>query len=343
MNIILHRDRVFYYNRDNPTRVYFSDLAPDYDTIDSVSFFYVPDTTQPDPIVGWKVFLDQLVILTKESKWTLIGDDLSSFRLNQAPGGTHGAVSQEAIAVSDTRLFFVSGDGGPYYYDGSRDVRIGRNIEPEVSNIADYDTIDSIMTATEWRIYYQRLDDSTHQHMLLYDLTYREWFIDTETYTRSPDQRSLEGNELIEGSSVVGALYIAEAQDAQLGAPIDWKYWTNYKKYTSGIAKDRVRTFRAIFAAPDRTTTVQVGKDADFDDNATMKNVLLQTSGVLYDDGETYDSPTALYGRGTRIADPRVSLSGRAKNTQYRFEKFGAHTPVGLYGYEGIIKSGRPR
>lgn len=342
-NIKLHKDRVFYYNRDARTRPYFSNLAPDYDTIDPVNFFYVPDPTNPDPIVGWEVFLDQLQIFTKETKWSLIGDDLSSFRLNQAPGGTHGAVSQEAIALSGTQLFFISRDGGPYYYDGARDVRIGRNIEPELDYIGDYDTIDTIMTATEWRIYYQRLDDSTHQHMLLFDLTYREWFMDTETYTRSPSIRKLEANELIEGSPVVGALYIAEAQDAQLGAPIDWKYWTNYKKYSSGIAKDRVKTFRAIFASPDRTTTVQVGKDADFDNDASMKNVVLNSSGVLYDDGETYGSATAIYGRGSRISDPKVSLSGRAKNSQYRFEKYGAYTPVGLYGYEGIIKSGRPR
>lgn len=343
MNIAFHKNRVFYYNKDNPTRVYFSELAPDYDTIKSVNFFYVPDPTSPDPITGWEIFQDQLVIFKRESKWLLVGDDLSSFTLNQSPGGTKGAVCQEAIAKGETRLFFWSIDGGPYYYDGARDVAIGDNIQPEAKNITNPELIDSIVTEREWRIYYRRLGDTEHRRMLLFDLTYREWFLDTETYTRLPDVRGLESNELVEASSTLGALYMGEVQDAQLGAPIDWKYWTNYKKYTSGIAKDRVRTFRAIFDSPDRTFTVNVGKDADFDNDPTTKTIILETSGIVYDGGETYGSPTAVYGRGSRISDPKVSLSGRAKNTQYRFEKYGAFTPVRLYGYEAIIKSGRPR
>lgn len=342
-NIILHNNRVMYYNKDNRTRVYFSDLAPDYDTITSVNFFYVPEPTSPDPITGWKGFQDQLVIFKRESKWLLVGKDLASFSLNQSPGGTKGAVSQEAIAMGENRLYFWSIDDGPNYYDGTRDVPLGDNIQPEIKNIVNPELIDSVITDREWRIYYKRVGDDSHRRMLLYDLRYREWFLDTDTYTRAPSVRTLEANELVEGSSTVGALYLGEVQDAQLGAPLDWKYWTNYKKYTSGIAKDRIKTFRVVFEAPDRTFSVSVGKDADFDNDATYKNVVLATSGILYDGGETYGSDTAIYGRGSRIADPKVSLSGRAKNTQYRFEKYGAYTPVRLYGYEAIVKSGRPR
>lgn len=343
MNIWFHKNRVFYVNKDNPTRVYFSELAPDYDTIKSVNFFYVPDPTSPDPITGAEVFQDQLVFFKRESKWVLVGDDLSSFSLNQSPGGTKGAISQEAIAKGETRLFFWSIDGGPYYYDGARDVAIGDNIQPETKYITSPELIDSVVTDREWRIYYKRVGDTEHRRMLLFDLVYREWFLDTETYTRLPGVRALEANELVEASSTIGALYMGEVQDAQMGAPIDWKYWTNYKKYTSGIAKDRVRTFRAIFDSPDRTFSVIVGKDSDFDNDPTAKTVILETSGIVYDGGETYGSPTAIYGRGSRVSSPKVSLSGRANNTQYRFEKLGAYTPVRLYGYEAIIKSGRPR
>jgi hypothetical protein len=343
MNIVLHKNRVYYYNKDNPTRVYFSELAPDYDTITSTNFFYVPNPTSPDPISGWAVFQDQLIIFKKESKWQLVGSDLSSFSLNQAPGGFKGAVSQEAIAAGESRLYFWNGDDGPNYYDGARDVAIGDLIQPEVKYITSPELIDTVLTDREWRVYFKRLGDSQHQRMFLFDIRYREWFLDTNTYTRLPVVRSLEANELMEASSCVGALYFGEFDYATLGAPIDWKYWTNYKKYGSGIAKDRVRTFRAIFESPNRTFTVLVGKDSDFDNSATMKSVILQTSGIVYDGGETYGSPTAIYGRGTRVSDPKVSLSGRAKNTQYRFEKYGAYTPVRLYGYESIIKSGRPR
>lgn len=340
-NIIEHENRVFYYNKDNPTRVYFSELAPDYDTISSENFFYVPKPTSPDPITGWVVFQDQLVIFTKQSKWLLVGNDLFSFTLNQSPGGTKGAVSQESIVKGETRVYFWSPDDGPNYYNGAQDIAIGDNIQPEVNDIIDVEEIDSVLSDREWRIYYKTLGDNEHRRMLLFDLRYKEWFLDTDTFTRLPLIRTQEDNVLVEASSVVGALYIGENEYAQLGAPIDWKYWTNYKKYLSGISKDRVKRFRAIFESPDRTFSVDVGKDADFDNDPTFKTVTLETSGIVYDGGETYGSPTAIYGRGARIADPKVSLSGRAKNTQYRFQKYGAFTPVRLYGYEAVVKSGR--
>lgn len=343
-NIKLWKNRVFYYNRDNPTRVYFSELAPAYDTIPNVNFFYVPEPTSPDPITGWETFQDQLVIFTKESKWLAVGDgSIGGTSLNQSPGGTKGAVSQESISRGETRIFFWSIDGGGHYYDGARDVPITDPIQPEVGNMVELDSIDAIVTDREWRIYYKPLGSSNHSRMLLRDLRYNEWLMDTETYTRLPISWSLENNELVEASSVVGALYFGEVDDSHLGSPIDFKYWTNYKKYTSGIAKDRVRTFRTIFKAPDRTISVLVGKDSDFDNDPNMKTVVLTASGILYDGGEVYGSPTAIYSKGSRVSQPKVSLSGRALNTQYRFEKYGAHTPVAIYGYESIVKSGRPR
>lgn len=342
-NVIVYHDRAWYYSKSEPTKLFFSELYPDLEKVNSVNFQYVPDTASVDPITGYTVFQDQLVIFTKESKYLLLGDDVSTLGLAQSPGGTKGAVSQEAIANGEKVVYFWSIDGGAYYYDGAQDQPIGDPIQPEKDSMADIESIDTIVTDKEWRVYYKRLGDTTHNRMLLYDLRYGEWLMDTETATRLPVSWSLEDNNLIEASSTMGALYFAETAASQLGSPIKFRYWTNYKKYTSGIAKDRVRTFRAIFASPEKTITVKIGKDADFDNDARYKNVVLNSSGIVYDGGETYDSPTAIYGRGSRVSQPSVSLSGRAMNTQYRFEKDIINTELQLYGYEAIIKSARPR
>ena len=342
-NVIIYHDRAWYYSRSEPTRLYFSNLYPDLETIPSVNFQYVPDTSSPDPLTGFVVFQDQLVVFTKESKYLLLGDDVSTLGLAQSPGGTKGAVSQEAISLGEKVVYFWSIDGGGYYYDGAQDVSLTDPIQPLVDNIQDIDQIDAIVTDREWRVYYRRRGVTRHRNMILYDLRYNDWAMDTETYTRLPVSWSLENNELIEASSSVGSLYFAESQESNLGAPIEWKYWTNYKKYTSGIAKDRVRTFRAIYATPDRTMTVKVGKDADFDNDTRFKNVVLNSSGIMYDGGETYGSLSAVYGLGTRVSQPKIALSGRALSTQYRFEKDVIGQPVQLYGYEAIIKAGRPR
>lgn len=341
-NVIIYHDRAWYYSRTEPTKLYFSGIYPDLEVVDSVNYQYVPDTSSPDPITGFTVFQDQLVIFTNLSKYLLLGDDVSTLGLKQSPGGTKGAVSQEAIANGERVVYFWSQDGGAYYYDGAQDKPLGDNIQPEADQMIDLDTIDSIVINKQWRIYYRRLGDTQHRYMLLYDLRYEEWLRDTETYTRHPFAFSLEDNTLIEASSTVGAVYFAEAQNSQLGAKIKFRYWTNYKKYTSGIAKDRIKTFRAIFATPTSTITVQVGKDADFNDSANYRNVILTAAGIVYGGGETYGSPTAYYGLGTRVSQPKVSMSGRAQNTQYRFEKDVINTTVRLYGYEAMITSSRP-
>lgn len=342
-NVVIYHDRAWYYSKSEPTRLYFSEVYPDLENVLSVNFQYVPDTSSPDPITGFVEFQDQLVIFTKESKYILLGDDVSTLGLSQSPGGTKGAVAQEAIALGEKVVYFISIDGGAYYYDGAQDIGLSDNVQPVFDQMIDLESIDTIVINKEWRIYFKPLGDSTHTRMLLFDLRYNEWLMDTETYTRLPNSRSLEDNALIEASSTVGALYFAEAGLSQLGAPIKFRYWTNYKKYTSGIAKDRVKTFRAIFASPERTLSVLIGKDSDFDNDARYKNVILAASGVLYDSGETYGSPTAIYGRGSKVSQPKVSLSGRAMNTQYRFEKDCINTEIRLYGYEAVVKSGRAR
>lgn len=342
-NVVIFHDRAWYYNSADPTRIYFSNLYPDLTTIPAVNFQYVPDTASPDPITGFVKFQNQLVIFTKESKYLLTGDSVSTLGLSQSPGGTKGAVSQEAISVDEKVVYFVSVDGGPYYYDGAQDHPIGDNIQPEFAQFTSLADVDAEVSNKYWRIYYKSRGDLMHRRVLIYDLRYQEWLMDTETYTRLGISQALETNQLIEASSVVGALYFGDSGFSQLGAPIGFKYWTNYKKYTSGIAKDRVKTFRAVFDSPDRTITVKIGKDSDFNNAPSTKTVTLAATGILYDSGALYGDPTSLYGKGTRVSQPSVSLSGRAFNSQYRFEKDVLNTPVRLYGFEAVISSGRPR
>lgn len=342
-NMIVKSNRAFYINKDYPTRVYFSNIYPDLETVPSTNFFYVPDSASTDPITGWETFQDQLVIFTKNSKWILVGNDISSFSLNQSPGGVKGAVSQEAIVKGETRLFFWSQDDGPNYYDGTRDVVICDRIQPEVSRAVDLSSIDASWSRREVRWYYKRQGSSKHNRMILFDLRYNEWFMDTETYTRLPIFWDIENNEFVEASSSYGALFFGESAPNHLGSPIRWEYDTNYKKYTSGIAKDRVRKFRVIFDAPDRNLVVNVGKDGDFNNSPKWKDVLLTTTGITYNSGVVYAATNAIYGKGSRISQPKISLSGRANNTQFRFKKDCITTQVRVYGYEGTVKSGRMR
>ncbi len=341
-NVIGHKNRLFFTRKDDPNRVDFSNLFPDIETIDSVNFFYVPDPKNKDPITGWGLLQDQLVIFTYESKHMLAGNDLASFTLREATG-TKGAVSQEAMAVDYNQIYFLGDDKRIYAFNGSVDYYISEPIQPELDYNTDPAETYLVLWERQLRVYYKYAGSPYHDRMALYYLVYKEWFIDTETYTCCPVNFNKDsGNPLVEFSSVVGTGYYAEqTPGAHLGAPIDWKYHTTYYKFESGLSKDRIKKFRPYFESPDIHTTVSVGKDVDYKNSPNTRDHLLKPDGARYDTGELYDNDV-LYAT-PKIIDKAVPMPGRGKLTQFRFEKKGAYTKVRLVGFGFIRTSARAR
>jgi hypothetical protein len=350
-HVIAHQNRLFFVT--DKVRVSFSDLY-NFTSYPSVNFFYVPNPKSSDHITGWRVFQNDLVIFTHETKHRVVGSDISTFDRKEAVG-TKGAVSDEAIAVDRNYIYFMADDGMIYRYNGSSDELISDKIEPELADIQDKTQVRLQIYRNQLRVYYASASSPINDRMALCDLIYSkpadfQWFIDTGRPLSGAMELTQDNNELLEFSARVGQFFTAEQMYSDMGKPIDWKYWTPYKSYGyhtrrgsgtgGGSAKKRVKSFRPILRTVDSSYTMQIGKDIDFNNTPDMRPYEVNGGGAKW--GAFVWGDGTKWGR-TALIDARAGMSGRGKHVQYRFERKGVETPVDMYGYIARVKVGRPK
>lgn len=339
--MVPHKQRLFYVPKEDPTRVNVSDLN-DITNYSSVNFLYVPNPISQDHISGARVFQDNLVIFTHETKHIVYGSSLSTFERKEAIG-TKGAVSDEAIAVDRNYIYFMADDGMIYRYNGVSDELISQKIELELRGITNKDSVRFHIYNNQLRVYYAKNPSTTVDSMALFDLETLQWFLDTGRVVAGSMEWTQDDNELIEFSSVVGAFYRGETGNSDLGKALDFKYWTAYKAYTSGAAKDRIKRFRPLLRTTGVTYTMSIGKDVDFENAPDMRDYEVTSGGITWGDGVSKWGDGVSKWGSAKFIDKPAGMSGRGKFTQYRFEMNGVDVPVELYGYISLIKSGRDR
>lgn len=341
----VHAGRMFFI-RDK-TLASFSDLY-DPNSYPSVNFFYVPSPKSSDPVTGWRVFQDNLLIFTYETKHTIYGSDISSFTRKEAIS-TKGAVSDEAIACDKNYCFFMADDGSIQAWNGTTDIDCStEKMEPEFASISDKSKVRFHLYRNQLRIYYPSSTSSFNNRMAILDLANSNfatrdfrWYKDTgRNIAGSLEWNQDNDNPLIEFSSRTGTMYRGERTGSDVGKPIDFKYWTAYKTYGSGSAKKRVKRFRPVIRTGDADFTLSVGKDMDFANDPDMRAYVVTGGGAKW--GQFIWGDGTLFGRRSMIDKPSA-MSGRGNHIQYRFEREGVETPVELYGYIAQVKVGKPR
>mgnify|MGYP000904022774 CR=1 FL=1 len=344
-HIIIHQNRAFFVPANDPTRVNFSDLF-DYTSYPSVNFFYVPDPKSPDHIAGWIIFQDNLVIFTHRTKHLILGSDLSSFTRKQAVG-TKGAISQEAIVADRNYIYFMADDKQIYRFNGVQDELLSEKVSPILNQIQDPSKVRLHLHNNQLRIYYTTGSDTQAHDMLLLELSEKssnknlQWFHDSDRYVCGSLTWDQNKNELIEFSSKAGVVYLGENGESDLGKGINFKYWTNYKIYGSGAAKDRIKRFRPFIRPTDAAYTMQIGKDIDFENDPSMTQYTVDPGGAKWGSFNWNDG--TLWGGGTQLVQDKVPMSGRGNATQYRFESSAIDSPVEIVGYISMVKIGRVR
>lgn len=344
-HIRVHAGRLFFI-RDK-TLASFSDLY-DPNSYPSVNFFYVPSPKSSDPVTGWRVFQDNLLIFTYETKHTILGSDISSFTRKEAVS-TKGAVSDEAIACDKNYCFFMADDGSIQAWNGTSDIDCStEKMEPEFSAIPDKSKVRFHLYRNQLRIYYPGPTSSYNDRMAILDLPNSDfnkrdfrWYKDTgRNIVGSLEWNQDDKNPLIEFSSRTATMFRGEKTGSDAGKPIDFKYWTAYKSYGSGSSKKRVKRFRPIIRTGDVDYTLSVGKDMDFANDPDMRAYVVTGGGAKW--GQFIWGDGTLFGRRSMIDRPSA-MSGRGNHIQYRFEREGVETPVELYGYIAQVKVGKPK
>lgn len=324
--LAFHKGRLFISGQSaDPTRLAWSDFA-DYTTWSSTGFTYVPQSKTGDPITGMIVFQDNLIIFTRKTKYVLFGDDPGNFVLRQS-SGKKGAVNQASIASDPNYIYFLS-DDGVYRYNGSQDELISDPIQTEIDNIEDKTKVAGVYQGNYYRLYYPQTGSTANDSCVLWDTLNKFWLRDSNTYIDKPFLD--DSNELIEGSSLVGAVYHAEQEYSDLGKPIEFIYWS--KIFGDGLRKLFLRRFTPSIRLQTQPYHLNIYIDID-QRNANVLSYTLDAlaSGYTYGSGETYGGGATF---GSRVVGVPDTFAGtEAYWHQIKFELTGVDTPVEILSY----------
>lgn len=332
-----HKNRLFLVPTADPTRVNFSELG-DYEEYGAVNFFYVPAPLSADPIQQMISFQDNLIIFTQNSKWTLSGVDLATFTLREALG-KEGLLNPEAVDKDDNYIYFVSNKGF-HRWNGSRDELLSQRVENEFLNIARKDKVSVVNWRDQVRIYYTSPGAPVNDRCLVWDKTYEEWFLDTDTPIFHAAVLFKDDNQLVEASDRVGAIYFAEQDYNILGKPIDFQYWTKYHSFGNSAARKQVRRFYPLLRSQASPFSITLEVDKDLNNDPIVYPINTQAEGAIW--GQFIWGDGTVYG-ASALTDPRLTIAGQAVYWQFRFIKMGANTPVELLGYMAYPRLRRPK
>lgn len=323
--VIFHKNRCWFVDAANPTKIVYSELG-DYQTYLSTSFIYVPSPKSGDPIVGWEIFQDNLVVFTRKTKYILFGDDPGNFVLRQS-SGKKGAVNQDVIQADPNYIYYLS-DDGVYRWNGSADELISDAIQTEIDTIADKTKAAAVIHNNYYRLYYTAQGSIVNNACILWDSLNNFWLRDSDTYVTKPFVN--ESNDLYEGSSLVGALYHAEEAYSDLGKPIEFIYWTKY--FGDGIRKIFLRRVIPSLRLQTQPYNLNIYIDIDQRNTTPLRyTVDAQASGETWGGGATWGGGS-LWGSNT-VTTPTTLRGTEAYWHQIRFEQTGVDTPVEILSY----------
>lgn len=339
ISIRLHKAVLFLL--DSANRVIYSNLD-DLETFESTSFIYIPAPFTADYVQYMETFQDNLVFMTKNTKWILYGQDVNTFTLRESTS-TKGVAGQKAAYKYESFIYFVSPDGEVYSFNGGTDKAIGINISRQLDNTADLKDIRMLVHDDLLRIYYAPSGRAQLQNCLIDDLSFYQWTHDTEIYVNGGEVFTSQADRdiLIHNSSRVSRLMYAETGTSDLGKPILFDYWTKYHDFGHPSRKHRLKRLYPLVRTGAGPYYLHVDVDADEANSPEENLVYLGSSAATWGGGETWGGG-AVWGANGGPIQPRLVVGGQAKKHQIRFTQHGVDNPVSIVGYSTYTQIRRP-
>lgn len=345
-NIKLHRNQMFYVDAADPNKIFWSDIA-DFETFTSTNFLYVPSPKHSANITALESLNGALYVFTERNKYAVYGSDLATFTVEQAPG-TKGTFSQESLQLIRNFIFFVA-DDGVYRFDGTEDKLISAEVTEEIRSIADKSKVRTAQNKNRFYIFYPSAGSASNDRCLVYNIDYDCWeSIDQDTYVNFGVQfdSNVDNGEFVQFSNLVGQVFYAETEAnnySNLGKALKFKVWPRYETMKEPESRKRMKRLYARFRRLSSSQNVEVWYDTDFANSPTQattvslnENVEVWGGGAEWGDGTLWDG-------NPNFVQARISIPGRARNIQPRYEKEGVDTPVRVSGQVFYFKTKRAR
>ena len=311
-----------------------------YNAWKSTSFQYVPRPYIGSPITSIQSFQDSLFIFTQDGKYVFSGYDAGSYTLRESTGFA-GAVSAKSVCITKNFMYFVGKDGF-WQFDGTNDKKISEPIEPLFRAMTSREDV----TVAEWknqvRFYIQENGSAYNNACVIYHEGLDELQYDTDTWIQQaiPYDDADDSDQLIEVSSLVPTMYIAEQGYSHLGMPIDFEYRLSYTSLKSPAQKKRIKKFFPLLQGVDTSFPLTVGLDRDFQNSPRTKIVNLTVDGGTF--GQDHEFGDGLeFGGGTSFKQHRLRFSGYGNYWQIRVSRKAVNNRVALVGAQFSYKMKR--
>lgn len=359
--VIYHKDRLFGVSAANKNKFVWSEAPGNptattnpltgaqtattassqwYNEWKSTSFQYAPRPYTGSPITSIQSFQDSLFIFTQDGKYVFSGYDTGSYTLRESTG-FGGAVSKKSVAVTKNFMYFVGKDGF-YQFDGTNDKKISELVEPLFRGLTSRGNVTVSVWRNQVRFYIQENGSAQNNACLIYHEGLEELQYDTDTWVEQsiPYGDDDDDDQLIEVSSLVPTMYIAETQYNHLGMPIDFEYRFNYTALKSPAQKKRIKKFFPLIQGVDSSFPLIVSLDRDFQNSPRTKIVRLTVEGgVLGTDHDFGDG--LLFGGQTSFKMHRLRFSGYGNYWQIRVSRKAVNNRVALVGAQFSYKTKR--
>lgn len=314
-DVISHKGLLFYVSAVDPTKMYFSNFA-DYDEFTSTDFIYVPAPKTADPIQRLMAFNGILYILTRHSKYALLGSSNQDFRLEPAIS-QKGLVSPHGL-THDENYIYLASDDGIYRYNGAEE----RNIAEDILN--QWTELDAkentVMEVFNNRLYvwYTPNGETDNTQCFVYNTLYDHWeSLDTLGFIGRADGSDSFDETFLQASNRVGMVMLGEpdANDyCSMGEPVEYELYTAYTHAKAPQRFKRAPYFRPHLSSPDGAYAVSVGYDFDFAEDPTYTEISLTSA--------TNVNPL-----------DELRVEGEFRRLQVRYKHHAARQPVGVDGH----------
>lgn len=331
-NIIEHVGIHFYFDKDDPNRLYYTNFA-DYDTFTSTDFIYAPAPKKSDHLTAMAQLSGVLYVFTQRDKYMLMGQDDTTFRLEEAYA-KKGTFSQESL-VSDNSFIYFASDDGVYKCNGTNETNILKGMIDDYTGILFKEDIHLELHDNRLYIWFRPNGEAQVNQCIVYNTLYDVIEgIDHNTYVGRSFARHDTTDKFLQASNRAGVIYYGE-QDSNdyhnLGSPLEAEVRTSYDHFGSPQQLKRITYWRPLIESTQGNYNLQAGFAADYSDDVNYSNVPLQAAGYRYDDpGTLYDS--ARYAGGGSTVDTNLNIYGSAYRWQRRYKHFAAHEPVEFAG-----------
>lgn len=347
-NVELYANHLFYLE-PNTNRCTFSDAGA-YETFQATSFLYVPSPKTADPVIKMVAYGGNLSFLTRNTKYTLYGTDLSSFQLKEATA-KKGAVSETAVCTDQSFIYFMSNDFHIYAYNGGTDTKLSsERVQAILKSVANTATIKLYVHDKKLFVAYTPSGQTVNEHRLVWDLVFNEWMNDEDVYTSYGIEWNSQSdtNQFVLGSSQVGALYYGDQTYSDMGKPIAFDWWSKYMSFGSPAAKHRVKRYYVFLQGQDGNYDIDCQIDQDNLNQPASNPVSVDVATHKYGDAGLVYGSTASGGSGLTYGDgvltsTRITIPGAFYKTQFRFVNSGVEQQVGIQGFSTYVLPKKPR